>query len=157
MKRSKKNQYTEKQNRIIYVLLNPLSKEFYIGHCKEKILKRIYSQHYNGERYQTQKSIELLKKQNYHPCLFILEELYSTKVEAYNYVIVWTKIFIENGYKNLDHGNILNYIDELYENNLLLYNQKNNQNIDKIIRCKNCIVSYYNGKKCNLFEGDESE
>ena len=152
MARSKKSQYTEKDTRVIYILLNPLSKEFYIGHCKETSLKHIFQKHYYGERYQTKESVNSLKNQKLHPCLFVLEKLYSTKVEAYNYVIVWTKIFIENGYKNLDTGNILNYINELFKNNLLLYNQHNTLDIKKIIQCKNCVVSNYNRKKCPLFK-----
>lgn len=157
MARSKKSQYNKKHNRIIYILINPLSKEFFISHCKETLQKNIFYQHCRGRCYQTVKTIDELKKQNLHPCFFILEKLYSTKVEAYNYVIVWTKIFIENGYKNLDHGNILNYISELYEHNLLLYNEKNNYKLEEIIRCENCIVSNYNRKKCQLYNGENNE
>lgn len=157
MARSHKTQYTDKQDRIIYILLNPLSKEFYIGHCKNTSIKDIFKKHYYCERYQTKKSVKELKNKNLHPCIFILEELFSTKVEAYKYVIIWTKIFIENSYNCLDHGNILNYITELYENNLLLYNERKNININEIIDCKKCLVSNYNRKKCELYTGENND
>ena len=156
MARSKKSQYTEKDNRTIYILLNPLSKEFYIGHCKTTLLKDIFRHHYYGQRYQTKDSIEHLKKQHLHPCLFILEEIYSTKVEAFNYVICWTKIFYEQGYKSLNQGNVMDYIQNLYETNLLIYNSRKDRKISEICDCNRCIVANYGRHKCPIFKGDDN-
>ena len=157
MPRSKSSQYTKKENRIIYILLNPLSKEFYIGHCKKTLLKDIFKHHYYGRRYQTKNSFSKLNKQRLHPCLFILEELYSTKVEAFNYVICWTKIFYETGYTSLNQGNVLEYIKELYEQNILIYNKRKQTEVDKICNCNNCIVANYGRKKCPLYKGEKNE
>lgn len=154
MARSKKSQYTEKENRTIYILLNPLSKEFYIGHCKTKLLKDIFKHHYYGKRYQTKNSFQNLKDKQLHPCLFILDEIYSTRVEAFNYVICWTKIFIENGYTSLNQGNVIDYITDLYENNLLIYNARRAYELNNLCNCNKCIVSNYGRKKCSLFNGD---
>ena len=148
----KKTQYTEKENRTIYIILNPLSKEFYIGHCKSTLLKDVFKQHYYGQRNHTKDCFLKLKKQDLHPCLFKLEEIKSTKVEAFNYVIVWTKIFIESGYTNLNRGNILNYIQNLYEHNILIYNERKNRKMTEINSCESCVVQNYERHQCTLFK-----
>lgn len=157
MARSKKSQYTKKENRTIYILLNPLSNEFYIGHCKSTLIKDVFKQHYYGERFYTKESFYNLKKQGLHPCLFLLENIYSSKVEAYKHVIVWTKIFLENGYTSLNQGNILDYINSLHDKNIVLYNDRKEIAINDICNCEICKVSNYGRKKCHLFKGDKNE
>lgn len=157
MAHSKKSQYTEKNDRVIYILLNPITKEFYINHCQEKLIKDVFKHHCYGKRYQTKECIETLKTEELHPCLFILETINSTKVEAYNYVIAWTKIFSEAGYTNLNEGNILNYIADLSENNLLIYNKRKAIDIENKLKCCNCIVTNYGRKQCKLYKEDTNE
>lgn len=155
MAKSEKSQYTQKENRIIYLLLNPLTKEFFISHCQEKLILDIFKHHYYGKRYQTKESFEDLKSENLHPCLFVLEKIKSTKVDAYNYVIAWTKVFSEAGYTNLNQGNIINYIEDLYEHNRLIYDKNKEKEILKIIKCADCLVSNYGRQRCSLYKDDE--
>lgn len=157
MARSKKSQYTKKEERIIYILISPLSKEFYVGHCKKTLLKDIFKHHYYGQRNYTKKCFLKLKEQNLRPCLFVLEEITSTKVEAYKYVIAWTKIFIETGHTTLNTGNILHYIEDLYDDSLIIYKNNKEQNLTEICNCKNCFVSQYNHKKCPLYSGEKDD
>lgn len=157
MRYSKKSQYTQKDNRVIYLLLNPLTKEFFINHCQEKLIIDVFKHHYYGKRFQTKECIEDMKSKGLHPCLFILETISSTKVEAYNFVIAWTKIFLEAGYTNLNEGNILNYINDLHENNLLIYNKRREINIEKKLKCCDCLVSNYGRRQCRLYKGDINE
>jgi len=157
MRYSKKSQYTEKTDRVIYLLLNPLTKEFFISHCQNKLIIDVFRHHYYGKRYQTKENIEDLKTEGLHPCLFVLETINSTKVEAYNYVIAWTKIFSEAGYTNINEGNILNYIADLHENNLLIYNERKDKSIEQILDCNNCLVSNYGRKQCSLYKGESND
>lgn len=152
-----KSQYKTKDIRILYVLHSPLSKEFYIGHCKQNSLLPIYRQHCSGKRYQTSVCIEELKKQNLHPCLHILEEIYATQVEAYSHVIAWTKIFIEAGYNNLDKGNIVHYVEQLYEKSEKVFNEYANTNLTAMCCCESCMVSHYGRKKCPKYTGDVND
>ena len=157
MARSKKSQYTVKADRVIYLLLSPLSKDFFISHCQKSLIIDVFKHHYYGKRYKTEASIETLKKKELHPCLFILETVNATKVEAYNYVIVWTKIFSEAGYTSLDKGNVLCYAEDLYENNLLLYNKRKPTIIEDYLKCSNCLVSNYGRRQCRLYKGEEND
>lgn len=157
MPHSKKSQYTQINNRVIYLLLNPLTKEFFISHCQEDLIIDIFKHHYYGKRYPTKECIEDLKSEDLHPCLFILERLHSTKVDAYNYVIAWTKIFHEAGYTNLNQGNILDYIDNLHENNMLIFNERKVKELGSILKCDACLVSHYGRKMCPLYKGDTVE
>lgn len=154
MKHSKKSQYTEVKNRSIYLLLSPLSKEFFIGHCRKDLLKSVFQDHFRGERPHTSDCFTKLREKNLRPCLFELEEVVCTKVEAFNYVVVWTKIFHECGYKSLNKGNIMTYIDDLLDKNVPLYNERKNVNVIDLTTCEKCLVSTYNRKTCSLKTGD---
>lgn len=157
MAHSKKSQYTEKNDRVIYLLLNPLTKEFFISHCQKTLIIDVFKHHYYSKRFQTKECIEDLKSEDLHPCLFVLETINSTKVEAYNHVIAWTKIFLEAKYTNLNEGNILNYIADLHENNLLIYNERKEKELEQILNCNNCLVSNYGRKQCRLYKGEHNE
>lgn len=154
MRHSKKSQYTEISNRVIYILMSPLTKEIFVGHCREDLLKTVFQDHIYGERYQTQDFVKELKDQNLHPCLFILEKITCTKVEAFGYVVAWTKIFVEHGYQNLNQGNVRTYINNLLDKNLSLYMERKDTEIGKNLICENCLVSNYNRKKCCLMKGE---
>lgn len=147
---NKKSQYKTTKKRDIYIILNPLSQEFFIGHCKETSKKNLYIKHYNEQKYQTKNSVETLKKNGNKPCMFVLEKVETTEVEAYKYVVVWTKIFIENGYINLAKGSIEEYINNLLEENEKLYNKRKNAPLDSILQCNNCLFQNYGKSDCKL-------
>ena len=125
-KRKQPSQYTDVDNRVIYVLINPKTREFYVNHSTEKGLKDAYRHHHYGLRYKTADSFVKLKQEGQKPCCFVLEKLNTTKVDAYNHVIVWTKIFIENDYINLDKGNVVDYANDLFDANQVLYDSLKN-------------------------------
>lgn len=149
---SKRKQYTEKANRIIYVILNPSTKEFYISYTlagKENI-RVIYKDHYTEKRNKTMHMIHQMKLKNVHPCFFKLDTVFCTKVEAYRVVIAWTKIFIEHGYINLDQGNISEYIKDLFGEAKTIYESKKNIDIDYEFNCNNCLFPTYRRQKCEM-------
>lgn len=142
-----KKQYTEKQNRCIYAILNPKTKEFFVGYTlngKEN-LRCAFKGHRTEERRATKDMIRRAKEQDIRPCFFKLDELYCTKVEAYHAVIGWTKIFVEQGYINVDHGNIECYIEDIFGEAEEYYENKKQVNIDQDFCCSNCL-SQCNGK-----------
>ena len=136
-----KKQYTEKQNRCIYAILNPKTKEFFVGYTlngKEN-LRCAFKGHRTEERRATKDMIRRSKEQDIRPCFFKLDELYCTKVEAYHAVIGWTKIFVEQGYINVDHGNIECYIKDIFGEAEEYYESKKQVNIDQDFCCSNCL------------------
>lgn len=150
MRHSRKSQYKDIAERVIYILLIPTTKEFFIFHCPKKAVRDYYRQHIHGTYYKTKKPIEDLKKQNLHPCFFVLEEVNTTKVDAYNYVIVWTKIFSEAGYIGLDQGNVSVYKDNLLDRNILLNDNRKNADLPMLTNCEHCLVKIYNHSHCKL-------
>lgn len=150
MRHTKKSQYKDIAERVIYLLLFPATKEFFIFHCPKKSIRDYYRQHMHGTYYKTQQHVEELKKQNLHPCFFVLEEVNTTKVDAYNYVIVWTKIFSEAGYIGLDQGNVSVYKDNLLDRNILLYDNRKNADLPMLTNCEHCLVKIYNHSHCKL-------
>lgn len=142
-----KKQYTEKQNRCIYAILNSQTKEFFVGYTlngKEN-LRCAFKGHRTEKRRATKDMIRRAKEQDIRPCFFKLDELYCTKVEAYHAVIGWTKIFVEQGYINVDHGNIECYIEDIFGEAEEYYESKKQINIDQDFCCSNCL-SQCNGK-----------
>ena len=141
-----RKQYTEKQNRCIYIILNIITKEFFVGYTlngKEN-LRCAFKAHRTEKRNATKGFMSHTKEQGVHPCFIKLDELYCTKIEAYHAVIGWTKIFVEQGYINVDHGNIENYIEDIFGEAKEYYENKKHVNIDHIICCDKCL------SKCNF-------
>lgn len=145
---SRKSQYKDVEIRSIYVLVSPISNEFFVGHCKKTLLKDVYYQHRIGTRRQTYKCMLHLKEHNVYPCFFELEEVERTKVEAYRYVIAWTKIFIDNQYVALDQGNIKHYINDMFEDVAAIYEERKDVDLKSKCNCKTCVVSNYKRKNC---------
>ena len=142
-----KKQYTEKQNRCIYAILNPQTKEFFVGYTlngKEN-LRCAFKGHRTEERRATKDMIRRAKEQDIRPCFFKLDKLYCTKVEAYHAVIGWTKIFVKQGYINVDHGNIECYIEDIFGEAEKYYKSKKQVNINQNFCCSNCL-SQCNGE-----------
>ena len=147
---SKKSQYKEVAERVIYLLLFPGTNYFFITHCPKKAVRDYFRQHMHGTYYKTKQAIEKLKKQNLHPCLFVLEEVNTTKVDAFRYVVVWTKILSEAGYVGLDQGNVSVYKDDLLDKNISLYNTRKDTNLSEILTCEHCMVRIYSHSHCRF-------
>ena len=145
---SKKSQYKEIEERAIYALRSPIDNACYIGHCRKDLLKDVYKDHCRGERYKTAAITAALKARGLRPCLHILDTVTCTKVEAYRHVIAWTRILCDNGYHNLDQGNVSCYMDDMLPDTLSIYNRYRNAALDDLLRCDNCIVKMYARKLC---------
>lgn len=146
----KKRQYREIKNRTIYLLLHPETKEFYIGHTLSHNMRSTYKDHYIETKYKTADMIHQLKNETKKPCCFALDELNCTAVHAYRYVIVWTKIFMEQGFINLDTSSVIDYANNLLSENIPLYEERKNINLTEITSCKNCLFHDYGRIKCPL-------
>ena len=154
MRGTKKSQCTEVDDRAIYIMMSPVSKEFFCGHCTLRILRNLYRQHMCEHYTKTSEWIQELKRNDLHPCLFVLEEVRCSKVEAYNYVVVWTKIFSDAGYTSLQQGNVMDYMQDLTAGNQTLYEQRKSIDLKELLRCKNCRVQTYNKVKCSHCKED---
>ena len=146
----KKNQYKVKENRCVYVILNPYTKEFFVWYnlAGKENVRCAYKGHYTGRKYKTSEMICQMKARGLHPCYFQLDELYCTKVEAYRAVIGWSKVFVEQGYINVDKGEMKYYINDLFGETKEYYESKKHISIDQEFNCTNCIFPAYNRKKC---------
>lgn len=151
MRYSKKSQYTEIDDRTIYVIKSPLSDDCFIGHCRKDLLMSVYRHHKYCERNATRSLCEGLSNQELHPCLFIIETVNCTKVEAYKHVVVWVKIFIDAGYHVLNSGETISSGGDLLDENIKRYEDRKATDVAKILQCNNCIVQTYNRKKCMHF------
>ena len=149
-----KSQYKDMKNRVIFLLRSPKTKEFFVGHCLTNSLMPIFRQHWSGDRNYTDECFTALKKEGLHPCLTVLEEVYATPVEAYRYVIAWTKIFVDAGYVNLNTGNLSCYIEDMMEDSVDVYEKNKDRNLEEICDCKACLVAHYNRKLCPCCSGD---
>ena len=146
----KKDQYTKKENRSLYVILDPITKEFYIDYTLPHCLRNMYTKHYVETLGKTKNMIRQMKEEGRRPCCFKLAEMFCTKVDAYRAVIGWTKIFVEQGYINLDQGNIAEYIHDVFGEAKTIYDQNKNTDIKQNFNCNNCLFPIYKRQKCKL-------
>ena len=142
--------YTKKENRIIYLFKNPLTKEFIVGHCLESTIRNTYGRNYNCKLYSTKVFMQTIIDNGNRPCMFELEKSYCTVAEAYRLVVMWTKIFCEAGYSLISTGNIKKQIEELYDDNLVRYNERKSKFSAEITSCEKCLFPVYARKKCKL-------
>ena len=145
---SKKSQYTEIKNRTIFVLMSPITKEFYVGYTLRHNMRSTYKDHYIEAKYKTADMVSCLKHDGFKPCCLALESLDCTKVEAYNRVVVWTKILMENGYENLDKGDTVRYANDLLDKNIPLYEERKNVSLEEYFDCQNCLFPDYGRQMC---------
>ena len=138
---SQKKQYTEKQSRCIYVILNPKTKEFYIDYTlnEKENLRCAFKAHRTEKRAKTLDMIRRAKEHDVRPCFFKLDELYCTKVEAYHAVIGWAKIFIDREYINVDHSNIECYIEDIFGEAEKYYESKKGVDMTQLFTCERCL------------------
>ena len=151
---TKKTQYTEKKQRSIYILLNPHTKEFYIDYTLTNNVRQLYIEHCLGNRQKTKDMVYAMKQSALRPCCFELCEINCTKVEAYRAVIVWTKIFVERGYKSVDRGNVSEYIHDVFGATEAIYRVYKNTDITKILDCHNCLFPTYKRQECPTKAGE---
>lgn len=69
---------------------------------------------------------------------------------AYRYVVVWTRIFLEQGYINLDKGEVISYANDLLEDNIVRYNERKQADLRETCVCQNCVFPNYGKKMCPL-------
>ena len=150
----KQNQYTEKQERSIYILLNPISKVFYIDYTLTPNLRKMYTEHYIETRSKTREMVRHMKHNLSRPCCFELNRLYCTKVEAYRHVIAWTKIFVEQGYQNIDRGNVSEYINDIFGETKQIYENYKQIVLSEEFACSKCQFPVYKRKICEQKVGD---
>ena len=153
---SQKSQYKKVEDRVIYSLHSPVGKDFFIGHCRKDLLKDVYKDHCRGERYKTAAMTAALKARGLRPCLHILDTVTCTKVEAYRHVIAWTRILCDNGYHNLDHGNVSCYVDDMLPDTHSVYDRHCNAALDDLLHCDNCFVKVYARKLCPNFTSTDT-
>lgn len=131
--------YNTKETRVIYVLLFPAEKVFYINQCTKTSIKETYRHHLKGRRLSTKKFIQYNK--NLQPQLFIMEELNDiTKATAYGYVLVWLKILLENQYTSYNAQETKKQSTELYFNNRRLYEERKDVRLEELFSEQNCFL-----------------
>ena len=158
MPRPRKNKkYTELKKHTVFVLMHPFTKEFYVGYTLSHNMRSTYKDHYIEVKYKTADMVSALKRNGLKPCCFELETLECSKVEAYNHIVVWTKIFLENGFQNLDKGSTICYANDLLDKNVPLYEERKKTPLDELIDCKNCLFPDYGRKMCPCREVGLSE
>ena len=145
--KNKKSEYYEVDNYVVYILLFPSEKIFYINKSLKSSIKETYRHNIKCRR---NSSCEFIKQNKfYRPCLFILEDLKEiTSYETDNYVFVWTKIIIENGYKCYNGNGLIKLSEQLNYQNKRLYNKRKDTKLDEIFSCENCLIPSYKNALC---------
>ncbi len=142
--------YTKTQERSIYVLISKTKKCFLVYHCRTSSLRETYRHILAGERCFSKKFFE--KIGNERPCIFELERLNTTVSKAYNHILVWIKIFIENGFESCNYDTTIEYSDYLYTKNKNIYENFKGTDIEQLLSCKNCNVPTYKNKTCECYD-----
>lgn len=137
------------KERVIYLLLSPNDKKFYIGHCLKEALRETYQKNSLGVRKSTEELIELIKPER--PCLFTLETFTGTVREATTHIVVWAKIFLENGYECYNSQSLIEMTDHLYIDTEDLYEARRGLDVRELTSCSRCAMPRYRSETCEKY------
>lgn len=146
-----KKRKIKKEERVIYLLLSPDKRKFYINHCVKGSLQETYRHNLKGRRESSKAFIDELYPKR--PCLLILETAFCTTYEATNLQIIWIKIFLDHGFKCYNHPDFIDMANDLYFDSRHRFAERNNLEIQKIIGCENCQMPIFNRTACQYFTG----
>ena len=102
------------KNHSLFVLLDKDDNSFFIWYCDSKNVYNAFIQHYKLQFSKTIKCIENMKSSERKPCIFVLEDVLGTRQDCYVLSIVWTKIFIEKGFKSVESDSVLYDVNNIY-------------------------------------------
>lgn len=138
--------YRKKLDRVIYAFISKDKNIFYINLCNKDSERETYRHNIKGRRYYSKNFIDDM--QGVRPCMFILDEIRGTERAALRYKIVWTKIFMQNGYKSYNNEKINKYAQKLDSKNQQLYDERKDVDLNELLSCTNCFVPTYKDIKC---------
>lgn len=144
----KNNLYNKKYLYTVYILLNKHDKTFHLNYCSSDQLEETYKKHFKCYYNLTGKWMYEMKKNNFRPCLIICENIFSSKPDVFKHVVVWTKNMIDLGYIPVSKTDLLDYCNDLTEENLLLYENIDTKELKNKIDCKNCFMTSFRNYKC---------
>lgn len=136
----KSNPYTDKEDRIIYILHAPHSNNFFIWHCKKGQWKASYKRHLAGQRKPTADFVKKCAATGQQPCFHVLEEVHITRAMAYKHVIAWTQILELKGYDTLAGVKTLFYMSEMFDYTESVFNQHKTSDLNQLLSCDTCLI-----------------
>lgn len=136
----------QKEGQVVYVLLNKKAKSFFIAAGSENTLRETYRHHMNGRRDRSRQFV--LDCAPDRPCLFILERI--DPETGINYMIVWLRILLENGYTAYIHPDFIDMSAHLYMYNQAAYEARKDIDLERKFACEGCCVPDYRGQSCAL-------
>lgn len=151
--------YTDKKERVIYILVDKPTNQLYISQCLKRDIKDIYSRHSRGMFTNTKHLFNTpentlengVKKAPIFVCFFAIENFNNTKEVGFKKIVAWTRYFREHGYQILNTGELVNYSNKLYPETENYYNSIKDTDIKELMKCINCIVKSYKFSNCPMF------
>lgn len=132
--------YKTKKEYHIFIILHPITNEYYIHFSTASSLRTIYKTHYTLQNPLTKKMFQEYRYTLYPPEMYSLEMAFCTQPEAYAKQLVWIKYFIEKQYHPLNHRDDLEASNDLFA--------ENTEYLEKI---KQHPVSFYINSETRLF------
>ena len=148
--------YHRKEDRLIYAFVSPVDKTCFVYHCRKGAVRETYRHHTKGRRYCTQWFMAAV--QPYRPCVFVLEELPNiTIAKAYRYVLVWMKIWMDNGYVSYNYPKMIDQTKDLRWETQLLYQQRKDISLSELMSCEECPARIYKKKECPFYQAKKQD
>lgn len=137
----------------IYLLRSPKDKKILVGYCLRESLRETYRHNLKGRRDASKDFIQAIYPDR--PCLFVLENFVGTARDATNYLLVWLKIFLENGYVSYNRECLKEMSEHLYIDNAVRYRERNGLLLNEITSCRSCQMPVYKKEKCDYYPDEK--
>lgn len=131
----------------IYVLVSSDQKEIYVGKTAAATPKVAYKYHAAMKHPLTCDLFLNSRETQNFPTMYLLEELSATPQIAFGHCVVWVKYFLKHGLKPLIAQTVLDYTEELTEENEKVFDSIKDLPIEVVFATDRLLISEYKVQK----------
>lgn len=143
----RKRKQNEAQPHKIYVLISAISNEFYVGKTTAAKPNVAYKFHAAEKHTQTKQLFAESRKNQNFPKMYLLEEVNVTPTTAFGYCVAWTKYFSEQGLAPLANQTVLDYTEDLTEENETVFNCIKAVPIESVLSDEHLLIADYKAQE----------
>lgn len=128
-----KARYEDVRDMVVYVIVSPIDKRFYVGKTRKHTVSNHYKDH-NILRNRCTKQLFLdAKAHTLKPKMYLLEALETVDATAFQHCVAWTKYFMDHGYQSIANEKINRYAADLLPDTKMIYDAISGYELEAVL------------------------
>ena len=138
--------YEVEREQIIYVIVSPIDRRFFVGKVTKNNARNRYKNHYTLRHTQTKSLFQESLAAGERPRMYLLEEVNQTEKDAYRHVIAWIRFFKGHGYTSCAYPETNRYADNIRDESKEFFRTISTLNITELLSPEKELFPNYGGK-----------